>query len=370
MHFHLAGFLEPRPALAIDIIGRANPCGQLVPLTSKTRALIAVAALLCITGIAAGLYLRGGKRPLPPAPAPAGPAPTIFSPLPSTAPVVGFADVAALRDLQDTPLASVLGLAAPGPDQDRDYRRFVRDTGFDYTRDLDKVAIAYWPANLIQTDGGIGQNRVLAVADGRFDQQKIDAYALRTGKIIKQGGRTMYDVPGNPPIAFEFLSPSRILIASGENALGLLTIGDAPSNDAAIKDRIGRVAAAPIFAVADTSKLPDSFYSSFQNSPQLEQLARSIREMTLAARPSGANIDTVVDAQCDSLKNALEISTLLDGFRVIGRAELADPSVRRQMTRQQDRFLTGLLDRASVTRDGNWIRLKFDVTPAMLSSSR
>jgi hypothetical protein len=342
-----------------------------VALTSKTRAIISVAVLLCIAGIAAGLYLTAGrKRPLPPAPAAAGPAPTIFTPLPATAPVIGFADVAQLRNLQDTPLASVLGLAAPDPGQDRDYRRFVRDTGFDYTRDLDKVAIAYWPANLVQTDGGIGQNRVLAVADGRFDQKKIDAYALRTGKSVKQGARSLYDVPGNPPVAFEFLSPTRILIASGDNALSLLTIADGPSRDAAMKDRIGRVAGAPIFAVADTSKLPNSFYSSFQNSPQLEQLARSIREITLAAKPSGNNIDTVVDAQCDSLKNALEISTLLDGFRVIGRAELADPNVRRQMTRQQDRFLTGLLEHASVTRDSNWIRLKFDVTPAMLGSSR
>lgn len=340
-------------------------------LSSKTRALISVAALLCIAGIAAGLFLTAGrKRPLPPAPAAAGPAPAIFSPLPSTAPVIGFADVAQLRHLQGTPLASLLGLAAPDPGQDRDYKRFVRDTGFDYTRDLDKVAVAYWPANLIQTDGGIGENRVLAVADGRFDQQKIEAYALRTGKIVKEGGRAMYDVPGNPPIAFEFLSPRRILIASGQNALSLLTIADAPANDAALKERIGGVAGAPIFAVADTSKLPNSFYTSFQGSPQLEQLARSIRELTLAAQPSGDNINTVVDAQCDSLKNALEISTLLDGLRVIGRAELADPKVRSQMTRQQNRFLAGLLDHASVTRDGNWIRLKFDVTPAMLASSR
>ncbi len=340
-----------------------------MPLTSKTRALIFVAALLCIAGIAAGLYLHGGKRPLPPAPAPAGPAPTIFSPLPAAAPVIGFADVAELRTLHDTPLASVLGLAAPGPEEDREYREFVRGTGFDYTRDLDRVAIAYWPASLIQTNGGIGQNRVLAVADGRFDQEKIDAYALRMGKVVKQDGRTMYDVPGNPPVAFEFLSPTRILISSGQNALSLLTIANSPSSDAAMKERIGRVAGAPIFAVADTSKLPDSFYSSFQNSPQLEQLARGIRELTLSAQPSGNNLNTVVDAQCDSVKNALEISTLLDGFRVIARAELGDPNVRREMTRQQDKFLIGLLNHASVTRDSNWVRLKFDITPAMLASS-
>lgn len=341
-------------------------------LTSKTRTLISIAALVCVAGIAAGLYLHGGKRPLPPAPAPAKPSatPSIFTRLPSTSPVVAFADVAELRKLQDTPLASVLGLAVPGPAEDREYKAFVRETGFDYTRDLDKVAVAFWPANLVQTAGTVGQNRVVAVADGRFDQKKIDAYALRTGRAIKQGAQTLYDVPGNPPAAFEFLSPTRILIASGHDPVSLLAAANAPADGAAIQARVNRVAGAPIFAVAETATLPKSFYSNFQNSPQLEQLVRSIREITLAAQPSGSDIKTDVDAQCDSIKNALEISTLLDGFRVIGRAELADPSVRRQMTRQQDEFLSGLLSHSSVSRDGIWVRATFKITPAMLAESR
>lgn len=284
--------------------------------------------------------------------------------------MIGYANVADLRTLQNTPLAALLGLAAPGPVEDREYRQFVRDTGFDYTRDVDEVAVAFWPANLLQTSGTIGQNRVLAVADGRFDLKKIKAYALRTGRAVKHGERTIYDVPGNPPAAFEFLSPTRILIASGKNPASLLTPSDAPPNEAGMQARISRVAGAPIFAVAQTNSLPQSFYSNFQNSPQLEQLARSIREITLAAKPSGDNIDAVIDARCDSVKNALEISTLLDGFRVIGRAELADPGVRRQMTRQQNEFLAGLVSHASVSRDASWVRVTFEITPSMLASSR
>jgi hypothetical protein len=284
--------------------------------------------------------------------------------------VIGFANVADLRYLQSTPLGSVLGLAIPDPSEDREYRRFVRDTGFDYTRDLDKVAVAFWPANLLQTPVTMVQNRVLAVADGRFDEQKIDAYALRTGKIVKQDAQVLYEVPGNPSVAFEFLSPTRILIASGENPVGLLKMADPQSDESAIQSRISRVAGAPIFAVARTATLPKSFYSNFQNSPQLEELARSIQELTLAAQPRGNNINTILDAQCDSMKHALEISTLLDGFRVIGRAELTDPNVRRQMTKQQNEFLTGLLSKAKVTRDSNWVRLTFEITPTMLGSSQ
>lgn len=341
-------------------------------LTSKTRALIAVAVFFCLTGIVAALYLYSGKQPLPAAPAPARTAsaatPSIFSRLPPGAPVIGYANFADLRGLRKTPLASMLGLAAPGPAEDREYRSFVRETGFDYTRDLDKVAIAFWPANLLQASG-IGQNRVLAVAEGRFDRQKIEAYTLHTGgKITREGQKSLYNVPGNPPVAFEFLAPNRILIASGQYPVKLLTTSDAPSSDAAIQARIRRVAGAPIFAVARTERLPKSFYSNFQNAPQLEQLVRSIQDVTLAAQPDGSDIRTVVDAQCSSLKNALYLSTLLDTSRVLGRAELSDPKVRRQMTRQQNEFLTGLLKRAKVDRQGHWVRLTFQITPAMLST--
>lgn len=339
-------------------------------LTSKTRALISVAVLLCVAGVATAWYLYGGKQPLPPAPARPDSSPSIFSELPPAAPVIGYANVADLRALQNTPLGSVLGLAAPGPAEDREYKSFVRDTGFDYTRDLDKVAVAFWPANFMQPAAGIGQNRVLAVADGRFSEKKIEAYALRGGRLVKHGAQAFYDVPGNPPVAFEFLSPTRMLVASGRDPARLLAAASNSATDAVMQARISRVAGAPIFAVARTDKLPKGFYSNFKNSPQLEQLVRSIQELTLSAQPDGNDMHTVVDAQCDSVKNALYISTLLETFRVLGRAELASPSVQKQMTKQQHVFLSGLLSRAAVDRDSNWVRLKFDVTPAMLGTSQ
>jgi hypothetical protein len=338
-----------------------------MPLTSKKRALIALAALVCAATAAAGVYLYRQKQPLPPANA--GRAPDIFSELPAGAPVIAYVDVADLRALQSAPLASVLGLAAPGPAADRDYRNFVRDTGFDYVRDLDKVAAAFWPANFLQVSGGMGDNRVVAVGSGRFDQRKIEAYALRTGKVVILGARPVYVVPGDPPVAFEFISRTRIRITSGSDPLSLLTASRGPSPDAAMQSRIARVAGAPIFAVARTDQLPNSFYANFRNSPQLEQFARSIHGLTLAGQPDGDEIKTALDAQCDSMKNAFEIAALLDTFRMVGTMALADPKTRRQMTRQQDEFLTALLSQAKITHQDNWVRLTFDITPAMLSAA-
>ncbi|MGA8142551.1 MAG: hypothetical protein WB987_01545 [Candidatus Acidiferrales bacterium] len=293
-----------------------------------------------------------------------------MSQMPTDAPAVGYIDVAALRALQNSPLAAVLGLTSPGPDADREYAEFVRQTGFDYARDLDKAAIAFWPQSFaVAPGGGIGENRALAIADGRFDEQKIEAYALRTGKVNAAVKPVIYEVPGNPPVSFEFLSATRIAIASGKNASDLLNPSSHPVGpDAATKRRMERVAGAPIFAVARMDNLPPSFYANFANAPQLEKLVRSVRGLSLAGTPNGDNITAALDAECDSVRRALEISTLLDGFRMVGSMALSDPKTLRQMTKEQAAFVQALVRQLKITRQDRWVRLRLEITPQMLGS--
>ena len=165
-----------------------------MPLSSAKRAGIAIAiVLLCL--VAAGFaYYFWQARPLPPivstlpgVPA-AGPPPDILSQLPADAPVVAYIDAGNLRTLQNSPLAAALGLASPGPQADRDYANFVNATGFDYTRDLDHAAIALWPASFGNSPNVLARNRVLAIADGRFDQQKIWGYLARASGDGGRGG--------------------------------------------------------------------------------------------------------------------------------------------------------------------------------------
>ena len=343
-------------------------------LSSTNRAWIVVAILLLLAAAAIGIYFLHQHRPLPAIPGTSAVvAPDLLSQLPADAPVVGYIDVAALRALQNSPLAAVLGLTSPGPEADREYAEFVRQTGFDYTRDLDKAAIAFWPQSFgVAPGGGIGENRVLAIADGRFDQQKIEAYALRTGKLDSAAKPPVYEVPGNPPVSFEFLSATRIAIASGKDTRELLAQGDQISHpaprEAAMKARIERVAGAPIFAVARTDNLPRAFYSNFANAPQLERLVRSIRGLSFAGKPEGDNIAAALDAECDTVKSALEISTLLDGFRLVGSMALSDPKTLRQMTKEQAAFVQALIRQLKITRQDRWVHLRLDLTPQMLGT--
>jgi hypothetical protein len=344
-----------------------------VPTSSAKRAWIVVAILLLLIVCVLGIFYYRQRGPLPALPGVTnnpGPPPDILTQLPLDAPVVGYVDASALRKLQNSPLAAVLGLTSPGPEADREYQQFVADTGFDYTRDLDHAAIAFWPANL-GPDDSLSENRVVAIAEGRFEEQKIKVYALRTGKLTTHGTQSIYEIPGNPPIALEFLSSTRLALACGKNATDLLdTISSSgvPARDPAMQARVKSVAGAAIFAVARTDRLPASFYASFKNSPQLDQLARSIRGLTLAGQPSGEDVNVALDAECDSMTNAIKISTLLDTFRMVGSMALHDPKMRDQMTRQQAAFLASVLSQAKITHQDKFVRLSLRITPEMLGA--
>jgi len=351
-----------------------------VPLSSAKRAWIVIAVvLLCLLGAGVAYYLWQA-RPLPPIVSTVpgvpigGPPPDILSLLPADAPVVAYIDAASLRTLQNSPLAAALGLASPGPQADRDYSDFVRETGFDYTRDLDHAAIAAWPASFGTPENVLGEHRVLAIADGRFDQQKIRAYALRTGKEFPHGLQPVYEVPGNPPVSLTFLSPTRIALAGGRNPTDLLTrvnpnASSASSRGPAMQSRIQRVAGAPMFAVARTDRLPQSIYASLHNSPQLEQIARSVQAITLAGQPDRDNLKLTIDAECDALKNAVQLAFLLETGKMAGSMALSDPRTRRQMTKEQFMFVSALINRATINHQNKIVRLTLEITPDMLATA-
>ncbi|HVB57066.1 MAG TPA: hypothetical protein VNE63_11620 [Candidatus Acidoferrales bacterium] len=357
-----------------------------MPTSHTKRAFIVLAVLLGIAAVGAGFYLHRLNRSIPAAgagpahnlsseqPSGIGQTPSlpydILSGLPANAPAIAYVDVAALRKLQGSPLSAVLGLTNGDPQGDNDYREFVRNTGFDYTRDLDRLAIAFWPTNLGGTAPGDvpADQKVLAIADGRFDVPKIKAYALRTGKVMKSGREALYEVPGNPPVSFEFLSSGRIAIASGKNAKDLLTMPHSAALDPAVQADIARIGGAPIFGVARIDRLPGSFYASFKNSPQLERLVRSVQDLTLSGQPRGDILNITLGGQTNSVKNAIEIATLLEISRMGASMALIDPKANRQMTKAQAAFLDALVKQVKISRQERLVRLSLDITPEMLAS--
>jgi hypothetical protein len=284
--------------------------------------------------------------------------------------VVAYIDVESLRKVQASPLAALLGLTGSKTPEDREYLQFVRETGFDYARDLDLAAIAFWPDSLgAAPQDKSADNRVFAVADGRFDERKIRAYALKSGTAHPTGIQTIYEVPGTPSTSFEFLSPTRIAIASGTKSRDLLTSSYSPGRDSALQTRIDRVAGAPLFAVARTDRLPNSVYASFRNSPQIESLARSVVGLTLAAQPQGDRLQVVLDGETTSSKNALAITTFLEISRMGFSIASSNSKAFGQLAEERAGFLDALIRQSRISRQDRWVRLDFDITPQMLSGS-
>src|SRR5437660_11992055 len=87
--------------------------------------------------------------------------------MPSDASAILFVNFSELRR---APFIAQLYAWAPKPQADADYAQFVKDSGFDYERDLDRMAIA------VVKHGQ--DSSFFAIWDGKLNRQKISAYVL------------------------------------------------------------------------------------------------------------------------------------------------------------------------------------------------
>jgi len=104
--------------------------------------------------------------------------------MPPEASTVVFADLAELRR---APFATEFYNWIPKSEVDAEYADFLRKTGFDYEHDLDLAAIA-----VIK---GEKEGKLFAIAEGRFDRKKIEAYAAQSGTRETRNGREIFSVP-------------------------------------------------------------------------------------------------------------------------------------------------------------------------------
>ena len=343
-------------------------------LSSGKRAWIAVAvlvAILCGCGGAYFYYFRARIAALPVPTMKATPQQAdLLSLLPGDARVTGFADLATLKNSAFVQEFEKLG---PSPAEDPDYSAFVRETGFDYARDLDTVAVAAWPdfsstQQLAPGGPAVPAFRVVVFGDGRFDAAKIAAYGTRSGRATTVNGKVVYefrDAATKDSLFVSLLSPGRIALAHGGNldaVLGGKTTAVKPDRAA----HLARVTGRPIFIVARLDNVLKELSLNFGSFDQLRTLLESLRWVTIAGQPNGANFEVGAEGDCDSASNALQISTILGGLRWFARSALADPGNRQQMTKDQVALANYFLQATKVSNDGHWLNLKVTLTPAVL----
>lgn len=295
--------------------------------------------------------------------------------MPEDAHAVLFIDVA---DLRKQPFFADLLAWAPKPDADQEYRQFVRDTGFDYEKDLERVAVAFEQQN--------AQKVLYAVADGHFDEKKIKAYAARNGVLQYSDSTEIFSLPiagSSARLSFTFLTKGRIAFTNN-NDFGTWLHG-AKAVDPEWRERFARVAGSPVFAVIRSEALKDAFGAEAASqdlarraaggfsSPQLSSLLAQLQWLTVAGKPQNDKLRMAVDAESLEDKNAQQLTDLLNGVVLLARAGLSNAKTQQQLGAPTRQSYLALLKSVEVSRidrpDTKSVRLMFDVTPDLLKSA-
>lgn len=288
--------------------------------------------------------------------------------MPADAKAVFFVD---LTELRPTQFAAELFRWAPRPAADAEYARFVRDTGFDYERDLDRAALA-----LIKN----GANTAFfAIAEGRFDRKKIAAYALQSGAREIRGGHEIFSVPqtGAAKLAFTLLTDSRLAITDGGDFANLLRAQTGTDTNE-WRDRFKRLAGSPLFAVirqdAEAGSALASRAPAGLQSPQLSALLDQLQWITVAGKPQADSLRIVAEGECPADQTARQLADLLNGVLVLAHAGLNAPNTRQQLDPQAREAYLEMLKGADVSRidrgETKSVRLVFDVTPRFLEAAK
>ena len=330
----------------------------------KKRTWIRLAAIVAVLGAAVILGYRKWS-------APSGTArEEALALLPTDAIAILFAD---FDELRQAPFPAKLYAWAPKPQADADYAQFVKETGFDFERDLERITIAVEKR---------GQDFPLfAILDGKFDRQKIFAYALKDGSAVKTGGREIFSVPVNgnlKKISFTFLRNDRIAVAGDANLAFFLDAKKRAEDTADWRARFERLTGSPVFAVIRQDAAVGAALAaqapSGLRSPQLSTLLDQLQWITLAGKPENDRLRVVAEGECPAEATARQLLELMNGVVLLAQLGLNDAKSRQQLDPAAREAYLEILKSADVSKinrgDTQSVRLVFEITPGFLEAAR
>ena len=296
---------------------------------------------------------------------------------------VVYIDVAELRQ---SPFAQKLFAWAPKPQADPDYARFIQDTGFDYERDLDRVAYAAAKRG--------SQSTWFAIADGTFNRKKLTAYLAKVATVQTRNNREIYSFAPSgaeassnpasganaspaPQLFLSFIADGRVA-ATNDPDLGALLAQKNPSGDfPEWQAHFTRLAGSPIFiAVRQDAAAANSLASQAPGglqSPELAALFAQLNWLTLAAQPQPDALRIVAEGESSSDTVAHQLSDMLNGLLILAQTGLNDPKARAQINPQARAAYLDVLKSAEITRidrqDAKAVRVVFQVTSEFLNTA-
>lgn len=291
--------------------------------------------------------------------------------IPSDSAAVAFLDFDGFRQ---SPFLATIYSWAPHPSEDSEYAQFVRDTGFSYERDLQAALVAI-------SSHGTSTN-FLAVADGKFDRKKIESFLDRTGAAVQQGKLKVFSINDAStqvkPVWLAFLSDQRIVITDAPSLASVLTSVANNAGHAEWESRFERLAGTPLFVVVRQDPVLQKALNSAApgglRSPQLSSLLDQLQWISIAGKPDGEQLRTVVEGECLSDLATTQLRDILQGILLLAQNGLNDPKLRRQMNPEQREAYLEILKGAEVQKidRGDWktVRVALSITPKFLDLAR
>jgi hypothetical protein len=314
----------------------------------KKRWIFLIAAALFLAGVGLYSYQRGSDVNAT--------REAMLALMPGDACAIVYADVAQIRT---SAFAAELYNWAPQPQVDPDYARFLRNTGFDYEHDLDRLAIAF-------TKHG-SDTTVFAIADGRFVRNRIETYISESGSRVTRDGHEVFLVPvsGSPrKTSLAFFRPDRIALTDDADPSALFKHGATGEDERQWRDRFERLAGSPIFAVLRQDALAGN----------LAGLLSQLLWVTLAGKPEGDRLRLVAEGEYGDDRTARQLDDVLNGILVLAQAGLNGPDTRRELDPQTREAYLEVLRGTDVSRidrgETKSVRVILDVTPKLLAAAR
>ncbi len=254
-----------------------------------------------------------------------------------------------------------------------DYAQFVKETGFNYERDLDRVAVA----SIRQG----ANSKSYAIAEGRFDRKKLEEYARRNGQSISEKGLLVFLVNlknSARPSYFTFLRNDRIGWTDDPAYAGLFLRNAGYAGKRDWQEHFERLAGSAVFAViredATTAAALEQQAPGGFRSPQLATLLNQLQWITIGGKPEENNLRVVIEGEGGTESALNQLKDLLQGILVMAQMGLNGAQNRKQMNPQLREAYLELLKSAEVEKvdrgTGKSVRVLFLITPGFLEAMK
>jgi hypothetical protein len=250
--------------------------------------------------------------------------------LPRESGAILYIDWAALRST-----GLMTSLAKSKAAEEPDYKQFVNETGFDYTRDLDALAASFVNGDLF------------AAIRGKFEWKRLTAYASAHGGSCEND---LCSLPATQPgrfISFYPLKSNVLAMAASRDPHGANHID--PPHGAPVFHAGAPVAlSAPGFEFEAGKGLPPGSQAF------LSPLAKSTRSSFYAQAGKDQNFELRLEAECPSPKVAEELAKQLQQTTELLRSMLARDKMKPREDDLSGLLVSGKFESKETHATGTW----------------